>query len=70
MAIKKLQVVNEGLNLIRDNIHEQLTDIRADPRLDGLVDDLENLFESYLATWMKSNYEILDILKNGNQTCQ
>jgi phosphatidylserine/phosphatidylglycerophosphate/cardiolipin synthase-like enzyme len=29
----------------------------------GLVDDLENLFDSYLKTWIKSNSEILDILK-------
>ncbi len=70
VAIKKLHVANQGLRLIRDNVHEQLTDLRSDPKLDGLVDDLENLFESYFATWMRSNSEILNILKKGNQTCQ
>jgi len=37
--------------------------MRSDPRLEGLVDDLENLFYAYLKTWMKSNNEILAILK-------
>ena len=70
VAIEKLHVANQGLNLIRDNVHEQLTDIRSDPRLEGMVTDLESLFESYLTTWIKSNSEILDILKKGDQTCQ
>jgi len=40
------------------------SDMRSDPRLEGLVDDLQNLFYAYLKTWMKSNNEILGILKN------
>lgn len=62
-AITKLQVSNQGLKVILENLDEQLSDIRSDPRLEGLVDDLENLFYAYLKTWMKSNNEILDILK-------
>ena len=62
-AIKKLEVSNQGLKVILENLDEQLADIRSDPRLEGLVDDLENLFYAYLKTWMKSNTEILDILK-------
>ena len=63
-AIKKLEVSNQGLKVILENLDEQLADLRSDPRLEGLVDDLENLFYAYLKTWMKSNNEILDILKN------
>ncbi len=62
-AIKKLETSNKGLKVIIENLDEQLSDIRLDPRLKGLVDDLENLFYAYLKTWIKSNNEILDILK-------
>ena len=62
-AIKKIVTSNEGLKVILENLDEQLKDIRLDPRLEGLVDDLENLFYAYLKTWIKSNNEILDILR-------
>jgi len=62
-AIKKLETSNQGLNVILENLNEQLADIRKDPRLEGLIDDLENLFYAYLKTWMKTNTEIIDILK-------
>ena len=62
-AIKKLETSNKGLKVILENLDEQLTDIRLDPRLKGLVEDLENLFYAYLKTWIKSNNEILKILK-------
>jgi hypothetical protein len=62
-AIKKLVTSNEGLKLILENLDEQLKEIRLDPRLKGLVDDLENLFYAYLKTWIKSNNEILEILR-------
>jgi len=62
-AIEKLETSNKGLKVILENLDEQLTDIRLDPRLKGLVDDLENLFYAYLKTWIKSNNEIIDILK-------
>ncbi len=62
-AIKKLEISNQGLNVILENLDEQLADIRLDPRLEGLVDDLENLFFAYLKTWIKTNTEIIDILK-------
>ena len=63
-AIKKLETSNQGLKLILENLNEHLADMRSDPRLEGLVDDLENLFNAYLKTWLKSNNEILEILKN------
>ncbi len=62
-AIKKLETSNEGLKVIIENLDEQLKEIRLDPRLEGLVDDLENLFYAYLKTWIKSNTEILEILR-------
>ncbi len=62
-AIKKLETSNQGLKVILENLDEQLAEIRLDPRLEGLVDDLENLFYAYLKTWIKSNSEILEILK-------
>ena len=62
-AIKKLETSNQGLNVIIENLDEQLEDIRKDPRLKGLIDDLENLFFAYLKTWMKTNTEIINILK-------
>ncbi len=62
-AIKKLETSNQGLQVILDNLDEQLKAIRADPKLTGMVDDLETLFYAYLKTWMKSNNEIIDLLK-------
>lgn len=62
-AIKKLETSNQGLQVILDNLDEQLKSIRSDPKLAGMVDDLETLFYAYLKTWMKSNNEIIDVLK-------
>ncbi len=66
-AIKKLEVSNQGLKVFLDNLDEQLADIRSDPRLEGLVDDLENLFYAYLKTWIKSNTEVIDILNKDKK---
>ena len=66
-AIKKLEVSNQGLKVILENLDEQLADLRSDPRLEGLVDDLENLFYAYLKTWVKSNKEIIDILNKDKK---
>ena len=65
-AIKKLEISNQGLKVILENLDEQLADIRSDPRLEGLVDDLENLFYAYLKTWIKTNTDVLEILKKEN----
>jgi len=66
-AIKKLETSNQGLNVILENLDEQLADMRLDPRLEGLIDDLENLFFAYIKTWIKTNTEIIDILKKEKQ---
>ncbi len=66
VAIEKLKTSNRGINVILSGIHDQLADIRLDPRLEGLTDDLEALFESYLTIWVKTNTEIIDILEKGN----
>ena len=62
-AIEKLETSNQGLAVILENLDEQLAEIRLDPRLEGLIDDLENLFFAYLKTWIKTNTEIIEILK-------
>jgi len=66
-AIKKLEISNQGLNVILENLDEQLADMRLDPRLEGLIDDLENLFFAYLKTWIKTNTEIINLLKKEKQ---
>ncbi|NQV40647.1 MAG: hypothetical protein HQ505_09015 [Nitrosopumilus sp.] len=66
-AIKKLEVSNQGLKVILENLNEQLKEIRSDPKLAGMVDDLETLFYAYLKTWIKSNTEILEILKKDSK---
>ncbi len=66
LAVEKLKTSNQGLESILDNVHEQLKDIASNPRMGGLSNDLENLFESYLETWLKSNSEIIEILEKGN----
>jgi len=64
LAIEKLETSNRGLQIIRKNVHDQLTEIATDPRFEGLTVDLENLFESYLDTWVKSNSDIISLLEN------
>lgn len=66
-AIKKLETSNQGLKVILEHLNEQLSDMRLDPRLEGLMDDLENLFYTYLKTWIKSNSEVIDILKKDTK---
>ncbi len=66
-AVKKLETSNQGLNVILENLDEQLAEIRLDPRLEGLIDDLENLFFAYLKTWIKTNTEIISLLKEEKQ---
>jgi hypothetical protein len=66
-AIQKLETSNQGLKVILEHLNEQLSDIRLDPRLEGLVDDLENLFYAYLKTWIKSNSDVIEILKKDSQ---
>ncbi|PIN84319.1 MAG: hypothetical protein COV65_01310 [Nitrosopumilales archaeon CG11_big_fil_rev_8_21_14_0_20_33_24] len=62
-VIQKLETSNQGIQVILDHLDEQLADIRQDPRLNGLMDDLENLFYVYLKTWLKNNTEIIAMLK-------
>lgn len=62
-AIQKLETSNQGIQVILEHLEEQLADMKQDPRLEGLMDDLENLFHVYLKTWLKSNNEIIVMLK-------
>ena len=63
LAIEKLKISNQGLLIIQKNVHEQLSEIATDPKMEGLTVDLENLFESYLDTWVNSNLEIISLLE-------
>ena len=63
LAIEKLKTSNQGLLIIQKNVHDQLGEIATDPKLEGLTIDLENLFESYLDTWVKTNLEIISLLE-------
>ncbi len=62
-VILKLENSNLGLNEILEDIDQTFVNMRSDPKLNGLVGDLENLFYAYLKTWIKSNSDILDMLK-------
>ena len=62
-VILKLENSNLGLNEILKDIDQTFVNMRSDPKLKGLVGDLENLFYAYLKTWIKSNSDILDMLK-------
>jgi len=62
-VILKLENSNLGLNEILKDIDQTLVNMRSEPKLKGLVGDLENLFYSYLKTWIKSNSDIVDMLK-------
>jgi len=65
-AIKKLETSNKELNTILNDLGNALLELRSDPRLEGLIDDLENLFHSYLKTWIKSNADVINILKQDS----
>ncbi len=62
-VILKLENSNLGLNEILEDIDQTFVNMRSDPKLKGLVGDLENLFYAYLKTWIKSNSDIVDMLK-------
>jgi len=63
VAIKKLETSNQELKITLEQFDEQFKDLRTDPRFSELVDDLEKLGFAYLTTWIKSNSDIIEILK-------
>ena len=62
-AIEKLENSNQKLKNDLEQLDEQFKDLRKDPKFEGLVDELEELGVAYLKTWIKSNSEIIEILK-------
>ena len=62
-AINKLKTSNQGINLILESVNENMDELRKDPRMEGLVDDLQNLFFAYLQTWTEKNNEVIKILE-------
>ena len=62
-AIEKLEASNKEQKVTLEQFHEQFVDIRTDPRFVDLpIDDLENLFLTYLKTWINTNTEIIELL--------
>ena len=61
-ATEKLEESNQKIKVNLEQFGEQFGDLRADPRFEGLVDDLEELGIAYLKTWIKSNNKILESL--------
>ena len=63
-AVEKLEESNEEQKQTLEQLHEQFKDLRKDPRFAKMpMDDLEKLCVAYLETWIKTNKEIIDILK-------
>jgi len=64
-AVEKLETHNKEQQQNLEQLHEQFDDLRADPRFKNLpMDELEDLFLSYLKIWIKTNTEIIEILTN------
>jgi len=62
-AIRMLEKSNKELKEILEDVDVTLEGMRSNPRFEGIIEDLEKLFNAYLKTWIKSNTEILDVLK-------
>jgi len=62
-AIRMLEKSNKELKEILKEVDLTLEGMRSNPRFEGIIEDLENLFNAYLKTWIKSNTDILDVLK-------
>ena len=62
-AIKMLERSNKELKKILEDVDLTLEGMRSNPRFEGIIEDLENLFNAYLKSWIKSNTGILDVLK-------
>ena len=66
-AITKLQACTEEIKVDKEELHEQFEDLRNDPKFEGFIDDLENLFLEYLKTWINTNTEVLDMLTESKK---
>ncbi|QLH02824.1 hypothetical protein C5F47_04280 [Nitrosopumilus cobalaminigenes] len=64
-VVAKLEQLNEEQKNTLDQLHEQFEDLAKDPRFAGLpMDEIENLFSAYLKTWIKTNNDVINLLKN------
>jgi len=64
-VVEKLEKLNEEQKTTLEQLHEQFEDLAKDPRFSGLpMDEIENLFSAYLKTWIKTNKDIINLLKN------
>ena len=63
--VEKLQQLNNEQKITLEQLHEQFIDLGKDPRFSELdMNELENLFVAYLKTWIKTNNEVIELLKN------
>lgn len=62
-AMQKLEASNQELKNDLEQLGEQFQDLRADPRFEGFIDDLEDLAQSYLTTWISTNTQVMKMLE-------
>ena len=63
-AISKLESSNAELTNTLEQLDEQFKDLQDDPRFEGMLNDLQELAESYLKTWISSNTQVLEMIKS------
>jgi len=62
-VVQKIKDSNQELETTLEQFHKQFSDLRQDPRFEGLpMEGLEELFLAYLKTWIKTNTSVIESL--------